>query len=169
MIRIPFYMARLLVAAGLALMLALAAEAPLAAAGEPMLLPTDPLPLVVGEGEAGARFTIEVAAAPTELERGLMYRPSMDDDHGMLFVFAETRPVAFWMKNTPMPLDLVFIGEDGRVRAVRRGEPWSIANIEPGVPVRFVLELKAGMAEKAGIAAGVRLRHPLIAETSRRR
>jgi uncharacterized membrane protein (UPF0127 family) len=169
MIRIPLHMVRALAMAGLALLLALAAEAPLAAAGEPMLLPADPVPLVVGEGEAGARFTIEVAAAPAELERGLMYRTSMDDAHGMLFVFAETRPVAFWMKNTPMPLDLVFIGEDGGVRAVRRGEPWSTANIESGVPVRFVLELKAGMAEKAGIAEGVRLRHPLIAEASRRR
>ena len=95
-----------------------------------------------------------------------MFRESMDDDHGMLFVFPQTQPVGFWMKNTPMPLDLLFIGKDGRIRDILPGEPFSEASISPGEPVRFVLELKRGMAEKAGIKDGDLMRHPAIDEAS---
>ena len=66
------------------------------------------------------------------------------------------------MKNTPMPLDLIVVGEDGRSRAIRQGEPQSEAIISPGGPVRFVLELKAGTAAKDGIEDGDLLRHPAI-------
>ena len=86
----------------------------------------------------------------------------MADDHGMLFVFEESRDLTFWMKNTPMPLDLIFVGQDGRIRAIRQGEPQSEAIISPGEPVRFVLELKAGTAARDGIADGDLLRHPAI-------
>src|SRR5690606_16103581 len=102
----------------------------------------------------------------SERAKGLMFRETMADDHGMLFIFDETRPVSFWMKNTPMPLDLVFIGEDGRIRAIRPGEPFSEAAISPGAPVRFVLELKRGTAAKAGMRQGDVLRHPAIDGTS---
>jgi uncharacterized protein len=131
--------------------------------GEPMLLPVDPAPLVV---DGGSELSIEVAEDFTARQRGLMFRTEMDDDRGMLFVFEETQPVVFWMKNTPLPLDLVFIGEDGLVKAVLPGEPYSTDGISPGVPVRFVLEVKRGIAEKAGIADGVRLRHPRIDEVA---
>ena len=80
----------------------------------------------------------------------------------MLFVFEQAQPVGFWMKNTPMPLDLVFIGSDGVVRAVLQGKPQSEAVISPDAPARFVLELKAGTAEKAGIVEGTDLHHPVI-------
>ena len=83
-----------------------------------------------------------------------MFRETMDDGHGMLFVFEDQREVGFWMKNTPMPLDLVFIAQDGTIKAVKQGEPFSEAVISPGVPVRFVLELKAGIAAKNGIVDG---------------
>lgn len=127
-----------------------------------MMLPVDPVPLVV-ETRAGNRsFRIEIAEDTGERERGLMFREQMDDAHGMLFVFEQTGPVGFWMKNTPMPLDLIFIGENGRVQAVLPGEPFSEAVISPGTPVRFVLEVKAGMAEKAGIGEGDRVNHPSI-------
>ncbi len=91
-----------------------------------------------------------------------MFREAMPDDRGMLFVFQDTRNVAFWMKNTPMPLDLLFIGEDGRIRAIRQGEPRSEAVIDPGEPARYVLELKAGTAAKEGIEVGDLLKHPAI-------
>lgn len=130
--------------------------------GQPMILPVDPAPLMV-ETAGGARpFTVEVADDDRERSAGLMFRTEMDDDHGMLFVFEQTRRLAFWMKNTPMPLDLVFIGADGRVVAVLAGEPFSVAPIAPEAPARFVLELKAGTAEKTGIAGGDRVRHPRI-------
>jgi uncharacterized membrane protein (UPF0127 family) len=135
---------------------------PQSSADQAMRLPVDPAPLVA-ETAAGERsFTIEIADDTSERSAGLMFRESMDDDHGMLFVFPETRDLAFWMKNTPMPLDLIFIGEDGGVRAVLPGEPFSEAEISPGEPARFVLELKRGTAEKAGIKDGDTIRHPAI-------
>jgi len=130
--------------------------------GQPMLLPVDPAPLVAGTEAGEKRFSIEIADDNNERSAGLMFRRTMPDDRGMLFVFENTRRVAFWMKNTPMPLDLVFIGEDGEVKAVMPGIPFSEAPIAPPEPVRFVLELKAGTAQKAGIAEGDRLRHPRI-------
>src|SRR5690606_4833386 len=98
-----------------------------------------------------------------ERAAGLMFRESMKDDHGMLFIFGQTQIAGFWMKNTPMPLDLIFIGPDGRVKAILPGEPFSEAPISPQVPVRFVLELKRGTAERQGIAVGDLLRHPAMA------
>ena len=133
-----------------------------------MRLPVDPAPLVA-ETAAGERsFTIEIADDQSERSAGLMFRETMDDDHGMLFVFQETRPVGFWMKNTPMPLDIVFIGEDGKVLDVLPGEPFSEALVSPGTNtlVRYVLELKRGIAEKAGIKDGGAIRHPAIARTA---
>ncbi|WP_421913267.1 DUF192 domain-containing protein [Mesorhizobium sp.] len=130
--------------------------------GKVMILPVDPAPLVVMTKAGERSFSIEVADTEAEREAGLMFRTDMADDHGMLFVFDASREVNFWMKNTPMPLDLVFVGEDGRIRAIKRGEPQSEAIISPGTPVRFVLELKAGTAAKDGIADGDLLRHPKI-------
>lgn len=130
--------------------------------GRAMLLPVDPAPLVVVTGTGERSFTIEIADDAAERSAGLMFRQDMPDDRGMLFVFQETRDVAFWMKNTPMALDLLFVGQDGRIRAIMQGEPQSEAIIDPGEPVRFVLELKAGTAAREGIAAGDLLRHPAI-------
>ena len=141
---------------------------PQSSADQSMRLPVDPAPLIAETAGGERSFTIEVADDQSERSAGLMFRETMDDDHGMLFVFPETRPVGFWMKNTPMPLDLVFIGEDGKVLDVLPGEPFSEALISPGsaVQVRYVLELKRGIAEKNGIADGGAMRHPAIAQTA---
>jgi uncharacterized membrane protein (UPF0127 family) len=141
---------------------------PQSAADQAMRLPVDPAPLVAETAGGERSFTIEIADDQSERSAGLMFREEMDDDHGMLFVFSETKPVGFWMKNTPMPLDLVFIGEDGKVLDVLPGEPFSEALISPGteVQVRYVLELKRGIAEKNGIADGGAMRHPVIARTA---
>ncbi|MGI6853395.1 DUF192 domain-containing protein [Mesorhizobium sp. 1B3] len=133
-----------------------------AADNRAMMLPVDPVPLVAETSGGNRSFRIEIADDPLERQRGLMFRDEMDDTRGMLFVFEETSEVGFWMKNTPLPLDLIFIGEDGRVRAVLPGESFSEAVISPGVPVRFVLEVKAGIAEKAGVEEGDRIRHPAV-------
>ncbi|RAZ89884.1 DUF192 domain-containing protein [Mesorhizobium hawassense] len=131
-------------------------------AADAMLLPIDRTPLVVATGSGDRSFSIEIADTSAEREAGLMFRQSMADDHGMLFVFERTGEVDFWMKNTPMALDLIFIGQDGRIKAIKRGEPESEAIISPGQPVRFVLELKAGTAARDGIKEGDVLRHPSI-------
>jgi uncharacterized membrane protein (UPF0127 family) len=133
-----------------------------AQSGEPMLLPVDPAPLIVETAAGEREFSIEVADDNAERSRGLMFRRDLPETRGMLFVFEETRRVAFWMKNTPLPLDLIFIGEDGRVQAILPGEPFSEAPIAPRGPVRFVLEVHEGTAKELGIMAGDRLRHPEI-------
>lgn len=127
-------------------------------------LPTDPEPLIVETATGAKKFTIEIADDPSERERGLMFRTEMADDHGMLFVFEDQREVGFWMENTPMPLDILFIAQDGSIKAIKKGEPFSQALISPGQPVRFVLELKDGIADANGIAAGDKMKHRAIAQ-----
>lgn len=134
----------------------------LAGAQQPMLLPVHPDPVIAETSAGDSTFFIEIANDPDERSRGLMFRESMPDDRGMLFVFSGSERRGFWMQNTPMPLDLLFIGEDGKVRAIEQGKPFSTAGIAPPVDAQFVLELKAGTAQKSGIKIGDRLRHPLI-------
>ena len=137
-------------------------QEPTSADSRAMILPVDPTPLVVATKDGDRSFSIEVADTDAEREAGLMYRQGMADDHGMLFVFEMQRQVGFWMKNTPMPLDLLFIAQDGTIKAIKQGESFSEAVISPGVPVRFVLELKAGIAGKNGIVDGEKARHRAI-------
>lgn len=137
-------------------------QQPTSADGRAMILPVDPQPLIAVTKSGERSFSIEVADTSAEREAGLMFREQMANDHGMLFVFEAPREVNFWMKNTPLPLDLIFVGQDGKIRAIKQGEPQSEAIISPGVPVRFVLELKAGTAAREGIEDGDLLRHPAI-------
>jgi uncharacterized membrane protein (UPF0127 family) len=139
-------------------------KSPTSADGRAMILPVDPEPLIVETAHGERSFTIEIADEPGERERGLMFRESMDDTHGMLFVFEAQREVGFWMKNTPMPLDLLFIAQDGAIKAIKPGVSMSEALISPGVPVRFVLELKAGVAAKNDIVDGDKARHRAISQ-----
>ena len=158
-------MSRLLRSTLAALALALSTPifgAPQALAEAAMLLPVHMAKLAVDTKTGVKLFSIEIADESSEQERGLMFRTDMPDDRGMLFPLNVTRQAAFWMENTPMPLDLLFVGEDGRVKAILKGQPFSRAAISPGVPVRFVLELKEGISAKNGIAPGDRLRHPVI-------
>lgn len=152
----------ILVASGSLVSLQTSAHAQDALDSEPMRLPVDPFPLIFTTASGDVSFSIEVADRDEERARGLMFRHDLPDDRGMLFIFEQTRRVAFWMKNTPLPLDLVFIGENGVVLNVSRGEPQSTDVISPPTPVRFVLELKAGTAQKAGVADGDKVHHPLI-------
>jgi uncharacterized membrane protein (UPF0127 family) len=145
-----------------ALYIFLATPVATSADGRAMRLPTDPDRLVVLTASGERTFTIEIADDNSERPKGLMFRETMADDHGMLFVFERTGPVSFWMKNTPMPLDIVFIGEDGRIIDILPGQPFSEAGITPGRHSRFVLELKQGTADRAGIRSGDQVRHPVI-------
>lgn len=127
-----------------------------------MMLPVDPAPLLAVTAKGDRSFQIEIADDDAEREAGLMFRQTMPNDRGMLFVFPQTEGVGFWMKNTPMPLDLLFIGQDGRIKAIRQGEPQSEAVIAPNEPVRFVLELKAGTAARENIEEGDLVKHPAV-------
>jgi uncharacterized membrane protein (UPF0127 family) len=101
---------------------------------------------------------LEVAATPTERARGLMYRPALADGHGMLFVFDEDDDHGFWMKNTLIPLDMIFIAQDGRIVGVHAdATPLSTATITVGAASRYVLEVPGGWTMRHGVAPGDRV------------
>jgi uncharacterized membrane protein (UPF0127 family) len=103
-------------------------------------------------------LTVELATQPDQREQGLMYRRQMAPDHGMLFDFGETRPVMMWMKNTYLPLDMLFIARDGVIRTIHENAvPHSEAIIDSREPVAYVLELNAGTVKRLGISPGDRL------------
>jgi len=108
-------------------------------------------------------FNIWVADTNERRARGLMFVRHLDADAGMLFIYPASQPIAMWMKNTFIPLDMLFVAADGRVaKVVERTEPQSLKTIESGQPVRAVIELNAGTARKLHIAAGARVLHPLF-------
>lgn len=108
-------------------------------------------------------FSVEVMRDDESRSRGLMFRRSMAADHGMLFDFQKVEPVAMWMKNTYLPLDMLFIRSDGSIaRVAADTEPLSTRVIPSGDPVLAVLELNAGTAAKLGIKAGDRVEHPVF-------
>ena len=110
-----------------------------------------------------ARFSIEIADDSAERAQGLMYREKMPRSAGMLFVFEQPGPVSFWMRNTLIPLDMIFADARGVVRRVHsRAIPGDETPIEGGTDIRFVLEINGGMAQAMGIAVGSELRHPAI-------
>ena len=117
--------------------------------------------LIIATRNAEHRFTIELARTPAEMERGLMFRDRLAPDHGMLFLYEEDRAVSFWMKNTLIPLDLIFADATGRiVQIAERAVPMSTALISSDGPVRAVLEVNGGTADRLDIAVGDRLVHP---------
>jgi hypothetical protein len=102
--------------------------------------------------------TVEVARSADELARGLMNRTSLAEDAGMLFVFPETERHSFWMKNTLIPLDMIFIGEDRTVVGiVANAEPLTLEPRSVAEPSRYVLEVIGGWAARHGVAAGDRV------------
>lgn len=110
-----------------------------------------------------ARFSVEIADEPAEQALGLMNRPSMAAGAGMLFVYQKPVPAVFWMKNTLIPLDMIFMDETGTVTRVHsNARPLDLTPIEGGPGVKFVLEINGGLAERLGIAAGTELRHPSV-------
>jgi len=108
-------------------------------------------------------FTVEVAETAEQRARGLMFRKEMDADAGMLFDFKVSGPVQFWMKNTPLSLDMIFIRENGIVAKVAENtKPLSTKIVPSDEPVRFVLEVIAGTSARIGLKPGDRVLHALI-------
>lgn len=113
------------------------------------------------------RFAVELADDPDERARGLMFRDHMPMASGMLFVFPVPKHATFWMKNTPLSLDIIFADAKGVVTHVHdRAEPMSEALIDGGEGVAFVLEINGGLARPMGIGPGAVLRHPAISPQS---
>ena len=147
--------------AGFAVLTLAAGLSAAAAQGAPAAPATDDLSIDTASG--GHHFTVEVMRTRDQLERGLMFRRQMPADRGMLFDFGSPQPVSMWMKNTYLPLDMVFIAADGRVVSVKQNaEPMSEAIIPSGGDVLGVLEVNAGTAAKIGVKPGDRVMDPMF-------
>lgn len=108
-------------------------------------------------------FSVEYAKTDDERAKGLMFRKELAEGAGMLFDFSPEQPVAMWMKNTYVSLDMIFIAGDGRIiRIAENTVPESLATIASGGPAKGVLEVVAGTAKKLGIRPGDRVAHPLF-------
>lgn len=135
---------------------ALMTLAPLTAS---MAASTGTLVLKTGSGEH--RYAVEVAESAGEREMGLMFRRAMPASSGMLFLYEPAQPAAMWMRNTYIPLDMIFISADGRVHRIETNtEPFSTKLIPSGGDVAGVLELNAGQAAKIGLKRGDRVIYP---------
>jgi uncharacterized protein len=132
--------------------LAITAYTPARAAGEATI------EIISKTGVHAFTVELELATNDTDRSRGLMFRKKLPDGHGMLFDFEQDRPVAFWMHNTYVSLDMIFITGDGRIlRVAENTKPLLDRLIPSGGPVRAVLEVVAGTARKDGIAPGDRV------------
>ena len=111
----------------------------------------------------GERYAVEIADDDAERARGLMFRDALAEDRGMLFIHDSQEPLAYWMKNTRIPLDILYFDDARRLVSQRRGvPPCSLGdgcpNYPSGAPARYVLELNAGHAERLGLQDGAELR-----------
>lgn len=150
------------VAAVLALMVAVPAVARDAVAPAATANPTlRSVPVVLTARGKPHRYRVEVAATALEQNRGLMFRKLMPRGHGMIFPFAPAKPATFWMENTVLPLDLVFIAPDRTVLRVATGKPFARDILDSGGPVIAVLELNAGEAARIGLQPGDRIDYAL--------
>ncbi|OJY25378.1 MAG: hypothetical protein BGP11_06225 [Rhodobacterales bacterium 65-51] len=112
-----------------------------------------------------ARFSVEVADDTAERAQGLMFRDHLGRSAGMLFVYEAPQRAVFWMKNTLLPLDMIFADAAGRVTRVHANAvPQDETPIDGGEDVQFVLEVNGGLAAAIGIAHGAELRHPAIGQ-----
>ena len=140
----------------------LAAAALVAGAVASLAARAGPVCVDLGGGEVH-RYEVEVAATPGARAEGLMFRRELAPRAGMLFDFGRDEVARMWMKNTFIPLDMVFADRSGTVRGiVRNARPRSLDTISSRVPVRAVLELNGGEAERIGLAPGDRIRHPVF-------
>jgi uncharacterized protein len=111
--------------------------------------------LCIQSGGAKRSFTVEVAETSVQQAKGLMFRKALADDRGMLFLFADAQIASFWMKNTVIPLDIIFIRRDGVIENIAENTtPYSTDPVSATAPVTAVLELRGGLSAKLGIAPG---------------
>lgn len=119
--------------------------------------------LVVTTDTGANTFSVEIADEPRERALGLMFRREMADDAGMLFDFGVEEPAGFWMKNTYIPLDMLFIKADGTIESIaERTTPLSEKSVPSKGPVRYVLEINGGLSDTLGIEPGDQVSGPAL-------
>ncbi len=134
-----------------------------ASATPPSSLPVETISVDTKAGPHA--FSVEVAADDETRERGLMYRMSMAPDAGMLFDFHTPQLVSFWMENTVIPLDMLFVRADGTIARIKENAtPYSRENIPSGEPIELVIELNGGRAGALGIVEGAKVHAPDLAK-----
>jgi uncharacterized protein len=122
-------------------------------------------PLTIDAKSGQFEFQVEMAVNPEQRGQGLMFREDLAEDRGMLFDFGKIQQASMWMRNTYVPLDMLFIDADGRITQIAVDvQPLSDAVIASRKPVRAVLELRAGVTAKLGIEPGDRLVHPMFGQ-----
>ena len=139
---------------------AVAAAPDAAAPAAPRVAPSglDLAPLEIRSATGTHRFTVEVARSPDEQAQGLMFRTSLAADEGMIFPFPRPRVASFWMRNTLIPLDMIFIRADGTIaRIAANTVPHSEESVSSGEPVAAVLEIKGGRSAELGLSEGDRV------------
>jgi uncharacterized membrane protein (UPF0127 family) len=116
------------------------------------------VPLEIRSATGTHRFTVEVARTPDEQAQGLMFRETLAADEGMIFPFPRPRVASFWMRNTLIPLDMIFVRADGTIaRVAANTVPHSEDGVSSGEPVAAVLEIRGGRAAELGITEGDRV------------
>jgi uncharacterized membrane protein (UPF0127 family) len=125
---------------------------------KPVVDPAQYLPIKATANIAGREIQLEVAETPQQQAQGLMFRPPLPDNRGMLFPFTPARPVSFWMKNTPSPLDMIFL-LNGRVQAITRNATMCVSDPCPIYPESAVIadnviEVRAGLTQELGLQDG---------------
>ncbi|TFH23732.1 MAG: DUF192 domain-containing protein [Myxococcales bacterium] len=126
--------------------------------------------VVLTSADGAIPVEVELALTREDQARGLMYRESMPENHGMLFVFADNQDRSFWMKNTPLPLDIIYIGEDARIVSIAQNTtPYSTRAIPSRAPARYVLEVNGGFCRRRGIKVGSEVDLPALPEGSTER
>jgi len=112
------------------------------------------VPLTIRSASGAHRFTVEVAATPEQQERGMMFRKSVAPDRGMIFPYEPAQEVGFWMKNTLIPLDIIYIRSDGTIVRITKAEALDLTPLPSGEPITAVLEIGGGRAAELGIKEG---------------
>jgi uncharacterized membrane protein (UPF0127 family) len=131
----------------------------------PASLTFEESPLTIDAADDRFEFQVEMAVSPEQRSQGLMFRESLEEDRGMLFDFGKPQRASMWMRNTYLPLDMLFIDADGRITQIAENtQPLSDAVVASHQPVRAVLELAGGVSAKLGIKPGDRVIHPLFTD-----
>ncbi len=111
--------------------------------------------MTIESAKGDVDFQVEIVGTPEKRERGLMYRRELRSDHGMLFIFPAEKVNSFWMKNTPIPLDMIFISRERKiVGIVHETVPFSLDGRSVSVPSQYVLEINGGLSRRYGFKAG---------------
>ncbi|MEM7651232.1 MAG: DUF192 domain-containing protein [Pseudomonadota bacterium] len=139
-------------------------EIPTPAQTAPVIFPKDTLVIEKQNGES-ISFNVELALNPRHQAQGLMFRTEMAEDAGMLFVFPSLSQLRFWMKNTLIPLDMMFLDEDGTINHIHaNATPKDLTPVGPDGFSKAVLEINGGVAEKFGISVGDKVIHESFGE-----